>query len=961
MDRSEFDIDAELEKYDYAAAVRDIGFEPHPTMAGSINDTFDMPVQNVDDFFVKLGNQTKTIADETARTSVAAPRQIAQEAIDFGVDWFGEQMKDFYTVNGFASDDQVKAILPQSMTQYAKDKGVPLELPLKSFQPETGIGTTARELLAYIGGFLLTKGKGTARQAGDTVIDDMGRHAGTLLQGVRGNTGGAMSLNAKEANLSELAVELGFADELRVYFDEQSMADRAAEGIADQIAMRANAPLDADYELTAEQRLNRKVDTVVEENALGGILATAIMSTAKLLKTAALAPKTSAGLTAGATVTASDDAEGMPVSRLARTMRQEQRAGEKVPMTEDLRTFREGQEVEVEDTTPVRAVDEDELGFYSQAFRAAEGLGMDKMTSQQAKRMMSKAGVKPDEMTWTGLNDLFAENDTVTKDQLIKHLDENRVQLQEIQLETVDSNVIDNAVAEYDQVITTFRDDLSEYRTIDSRDYYDHRIEDYSDELSRLTDPDEYLFRNIVSELKTGNFGNRYPEEFEAEWSDNLFRAIEEHGDDFAEVLKKNNPEQFQYIGSDVEEAIENIAREEYLNEPVIEMSARIADDSGGSVTYTIEGNDDPYGYTIFRDGEVVVDGGEIYSLNEALVRAEQEAMERGDFDFAGNFDDMTDPDGRPAGYTRWEEYKEDGGKNYKEMLLVNDNYKGDPDKAKSNKTDLGAFRESHYPEENIIYHVRTTDREAADGGKVLYIEELQSDWAQRGRSRGFFNPDARDPDAVKADIVDIEKQKANLAPGLQREIRNERQRPNLNDITAITEYDMANMSPEYKKLMAEEKRLNKELNVGRSLPRGPFVGTTDKWSSLAMKRLLRYASENNYDYIAITPGQVQADRWNNEGLKVFYDDVLIKNINSIIGKIDAQPGQMSLFPGVKDYQVGKIDIDGLDDGPRNVIKLTPQIKEASKKGSALFTPAPIAAGAGVAAAAKQEAQQPQM
>ena len=32
----------------------------------------------------------------------------------------------------------------------------------------------------------------------------------------------------------------------------------------------------------------------------------------------------------------------------------------------------------------------------------------------------------------------------------------------------------------------------------------------------------------------------------------------------------------------------------------------------------------------------------------------------------------------------------------------------------------------------------------------------------------------------------------------------------------------MANMSPEYKNLWLK-KRLNKELNVGRSLPRGPF------------------------------------------------------------------------------------------------------------------------------------------
>ena len=41
-------------------------------------------------------------------------------------------------------------------------------------------------------------------------------------------------------------------------------------------------------------------------------------------------------------------------------------------------------------------------------------------------------------MIWTGLNDLFAENDT-NKDQPIKTSDENRVTA-EIQLETVDGN-----------------------------------------------------------------------------------------------------------------------------------------------------------------------------------------------------------------------------------------------------------------------------------------------------------------------------------------------------------------------------------------------------------------------------------------------------------------------------------------------------------------------------------------
>jgi hypothetical protein len=41
-----------------------------------------------------------------------------------------------------------------------------------------------------------------------------------------------------------------------------------------------------------------------------------------------------------------------------------------------------------------------------------------------------------------------------------------------------------------------------------------------------------------------------------------------------------------------------------------------------------------------------------------------------------------------------------------------------------------------HHP--NTLAHVRMSDREGANGEKLLHVEELQSDWHQQGRKRGY-------------------------------------------------------------------------------------------------------------------------------------------------------------------------------------------------------------------------------
>ena len=47
-------------------------------------------------------------------------------------------------------------------------------------------------------------------------------------------------------------------------------------------------------------------------------------------------------------------------------------------------------------------------------------------------------------------------------------------------------------------------------------------------------------------------------------------------------------------------------------------------------------------------------------------------------------------------------------------------------------------FRGGHFPDEIALAHVRLNDRIDADGKKVLFIEEIQSDWHQKGRRYGY-------------------------------------------------------------------------------------------------------------------------------------------------------------------------------------------------------------------------------
>lgn len=57
-------------------------------------------------------------------------------------------------------------------------------------------------------------------------------------------------------------------------------------------------------------------------------------------------------------------------------------------------------------------------------------------------------------------------------------------------------------------------------------------------------------------------------------------------------------------------------------------------------------------------------------------------------------------------------------------------------------------FRSSHFDEPNILAHIRYNERTSASGERVLHLEEVQSDWHQQGRSKGYQAEGGTIPDA---------------------------------------------------------------------------------------------------------------------------------------------------------------------------------------------------------------------
>ncbi len=328
------------------------------------------------------------------------------------------------------------------------------------------------------------------------------------------------------------------------------------------------------------------------------------------------------------------------------------------------------------------------------------------------------------------------------------------------------------------------------------------------------------------------------------------------------------------------------------------------------------------------------------------------------------------------------------GASDYRELLFTL------PDEATPPAT--------HWSTPGVMAHVRFDSRTAPDGKKVLFVEEVQSDWHKLGREQGYAKPGTQEQldAAAKAHDRAVDALKATtdrilpMADDVWRHEAGARDpsnapwragwHPNIEDnptrmnskVEAVRNWIVRSVdrppAPLDRLLVqhrGESLRVNEALQAYRiaegsaGIPDAPFKSS---WPALTMRRMIVWAADHGFDRVAWTTGDQQNDRYPGRpeeaqaGMRAFYDRNLVNITNDIIkrygekvsdGHVDTHAetgrafaeGQRATPEGLKDaVRAGQVaESHGFD--------VTDRMREAATQGLPLFNrPAePPAAPAG--------------
>jgi len=174
------------------------------------------------------------------------------------------------------------------------------------------------------------------------------------------------------------------------------------------------------------------------------------------------------------------------------------------------------------------------------------------------------------------------------------------------------------------------------------------------------------------------------------------------------------------------------------------------------------------------------------------------------------------------------------------------------------------SYKSEHWNEPNVLAHLRVNDRVDAEGKKVLLIEEVQSDWHQTGRDKGYKSEmptlDYDDPAYVSA-----REEATRLRNEFNANARNPEKQKEIEpmlDAATKAEY-------QFQQIMDRKNRA------------APDAPMKDTWYQMVLKRALKLAADEGYDRLALTTGARQADRYD---LSKQVESIRINNIDNLSG-----------------------------------------------------------------------------
>jgi hypothetical protein len=563
-----------------------------------------------------------------------------------------------------------------------------------------------------------------------------------------------------------------------------------------------------------------------------------------------------------------------------------------VDMAEDYLT-KQGAILNIVEPSPKKVVEPfsaiDELGFHSPLENAILKIQQPKGTGDQFLKQLEKTpGVKTEELDVTGIKQYLLDHPTVTKQELLDQMATSRLKLQQ---------------------------------TVLGKNTSEGTYQDYQLRGGEVFDDDEYI-RGLADDF---HYDMKNDDVLRKQERDAL---LESDPDRYADY--QTNPYTQARLEEDIDgslyEQAKYQANEMYYDDPI----RKYYDDHG----YEIYGNDN-MGYSV-KDpqGNFVRDLGEHYDIDEVQNALATRLADEGILDYEG------------AGGAKFEDYTLPGKyENYREVLTIlpdkqpnlssrikfkndeevdnfltdmsaegyenmdygrlNDSltveFKGSipgniQELIRRNNGDITAGREqagktyqsSHFDEPNILAHTRLNDR-IINGKKTLMVEEIQSDWHQAGRRKGYDTGTSVPQYTIETDPNGVFRIK---------DINNERFEPFVDGdrFSGFMTREAAENA-----MQANMYRLPKKRGGGE-VPDAPFK---KNWHELMMKQILNEAVNGGYDAVAFTTGKQQAERYSlskqiskinftEAGVLRAYD----KNGNMVISKKLDSPDQIEEYIG---------------------------------------------------------------
>lgn len=302
-------------------------------------------------------------------------------------------------------------------------------------------------------------------------------------------------------------------------------------------------------------------------------------------------------------------------------------------------------------------------------------------------------------------------------------------------------------------------------------------------------------------------------------------------------------------------------------------------------------------------------------------------------------------------------EYTVPTGSNYREILI----------KLPRDESSSQSFTAKHYGKHglNTLAHARVQDMRGPNGEKIMLIDEIQSDWHQAGRKRGY-KPEGDERVAAtaipKEGYFEVRDQHGNF-------------------IANVMNHDMTNPSAEAALTIADRRIASPEIGMQADdlrVPDAPFKNT---WHELTMKRLVDDAARKGYDKVVFSPASLQKTRYPDSGAEALFDLLYDQKLPKFVSKqygvdvgeypvktqdlniVGGNRGGFAIVKRGSAQNIGNIyetreaaeeAVRNMSEVPYHSFDITPEMRQSIiEKGQPLYQMAPV--GVGAAAISEEE------